>query len=107
MKHMAIDRPNRHLLPCDHFEDDTWAAYPRQVDTVQSHIPCVLNSFTALSEINVNASRLVFATGLKTPPGALEKTLEAIQARLDGWRNDLPTCLTLDNATIPQSLSLQ
>ncbi|KAI2897588.1 hypothetical protein CBS63078_7910 [Aspergillus niger] len=86
MKHMAIDRPNRHLLPCDHFEDDTWAAYPRQVDTVQSHIPCVLNSFTALS--------------------ALEKTLEAIQARLDGWRNDLPTCLTLDNATIPQSLSL-
>ncbi|KAI2969823.1 hypothetical protein CBS147352_2455 [Aspergillus niger] len=106
MKHMAIDRPNRHLLPCDHFEDDTWAAYPRQVDTVQSHIPCVLNSFTALSEINVNASRLVFATGLKTPPGALEKTLEAIQARLDGWRNDLPTCLTLDNATIPQSLSL-
>ncbi|GLA18851.1 hypothetical protein AnigIFM62618_006506 [Aspergillus niger] len=106
MKHMAIDRPNRHLLPCDHSEDDTWAAYPRQMDTVQSHIPCVLNSFTALSEINVNASRLVFATGLKTPPGELEKTLKGIQARLDGWRNDLPTCLTLDNATIPQSLSL-
>ncbi|OJZ85230.1 hypothetical protein ASPFODRAFT_61906 [Aspergillus luchuensis CBS 106.47] len=97
MKHMAND----------HSQEDIWTAYPRQMDPVQSHIPCVLNRFTALSEINVDANRLVFASGLKSPRDELERALKDIQERLDDWKSKLPTCLTPDNPTVPQSLSLQ
>lgn len=97
MKHMAID----------HLEEDIWTAYPRQMDPVQSHIPCVLNRFTTLSEISVDANRLVFASGLKSPRDELEEALKGILKRLDDWKSNLPTCLTPDNPTVSQSLSLQ
>ncbi|GLA66804.1 hypothetical protein AtubIFM54640_009390 [Aspergillus tubingensis] len=97
MKHMAID----------HLEEDIWTAYPRQMDPVQSHIPCVLNRFTTLSEINVDANRLVFASGLNSPRDELEKALKGILKRLDVWKSNLPTCLTPDNPTVSQSLSSQ
>ncbi|RAH76607.1 hypothetical protein BO86DRAFT_404540 [Aspergillus japonicus CBS 114.51] len=106
MKHLALDRPNRPLLPCDHSADDTWTPYPRQMDPVQSHIPCVLNSFCALSEINVDANRKVFASGHKPPRDELEQTLQDVQARLDDWKSRLPLCLALDNLSVPQALSL-
>ncbi|OJJ95245.1 hypothetical protein ASPACDRAFT_36771 [Aspergillus aculeatus ATCC 16872] len=106
MKHLAIDRPNRPLLPCDHPADDTWTPYPRQMDPVQSHIPCVLNSFCALSEINVDANRKVFASGHKPPRDELEQTLQDVQTRLDDWKTKLPPCLARENLSVPQSLSL-
>ncbi|RAK74309.1 uncharacterized protein BO72DRAFT_516876 [Aspergillus fijiensis CBS 313.89] len=106
MKHLAIDRPNRPLLPCDHPADDTWTPYPRRMDPVQSHIPCVLNSFCALSEINVDANRKVFASGHKPPRDELEQTLQDVQTRLDEWKSKLPPCLARENLSVPQSLSL-
>ncbi|RAL03710.1 Zn(II)2Cys6 transcription factor [Aspergillus ibericus CBS 121593] len=107
MKNLAIDRPNRPHFPCAHRTDDPWVPYPRQINPIQSHIPCVLNSFTALSEINVHANRMVLASGLEPPLHQLVRTLKDVQRRLEDWKNKLPPCLTLDNTTVPRSLSLQ
>lgn len=108
MKYLAIEQPGRPLLPCDHAEDETWSPYPQpQATPLQSHIPCVFNSWCELSKINVDTNKSIFGTGSKLPRGDLHRTLKEVQPRLDDWRAQLPECLTLENSSVPQAFSLQ
>ncbi|GLA32902.1 hypothetical protein AnigIFM63326_001548, partial [Aspergillus niger] len=106
VKYLAIPQPDRPRLPCDHGPDETWTPYPRQASPVQSHIACVFNNFCELSTINTYAFALVFGSGEIPPPDSLSRTLQKIRARLDGWRDNLPACLTPENVTVPHALTL-
>lgn len=105
---MVIARANRPRLPCDHGNpSDTWSSYPRQAEPTQSHISCVFNSFCDLSDISVDANALVFKDGRKHPRKELEQILDGIRKRLETWKAGLPECISLENATVSQTLSLQ
>ncbi|RAL14755.1 Zn(II)2Cys6 transcription factor [Aspergillus homomorphus CBS 101889] len=106
MKYLAIDRPKRPCLPCDHKVGHTWLPYPRQADPSQSHISCVFNSFCELSKINVDTNKSIFGTGSKPSRSDLHRILREAQSRLDDWKAQLPECLTLEAITVPQGFSL-
>ncbi|BCR98160.1 Zn(II)2Cys6 transcription factor [Aspergillus luchuensis] len=106
MKYLATTQPDRPLLPCDHGPAETWVPYPREASPVQSHIACVFNNLCELSTINTDASALVFGSGQIPPPDSLPRTLQKIRARLDGWRDNLPECLTPEKVTVPHALTL-
>ncbi|PYH45573.1 Zn(II)2Cys6 transcription factor [Aspergillus saccharolyticus JOP 1030-1] len=105
MKFLATEQPDRPLPPCDHEADDSWSPYPQpQASPLQSHVPCVFNSWSQLSQINAETNKSIF--GSKLSRSELQRSLTEIQAKMDEWRANLPACLSLDACTVPHAYCL-
>ncbi|KAL4935617.1 hypothetical protein BDV06DRAFT_206638 [Aspergillus oleicola] len=113
MKPLAISSPPQsHPTPLCNLE--SWSPYPYQnnptsdteMGPINSHTLCILNAFSDFSSLTIYANSKVFKDSPSYSRRELSRIVNGITEKLDTWRAGLPSCISLQHASVPQALSL-
>ncbi|KAL4963641.1 fungal specific transcription factor domain-containing protein [Aspergillus stella-maris] len=81
---------------------------PSETDAtpINSHTLCILNAFSDFSALTTYANAKVFKDSPSYTRKELSKIVNGITEKLDTWRAGLPSCISLERASVAQALSL-
>ncbi|KAE8379378.1 hypothetical protein BDV26DRAFT_291399 [Aspergillus bertholletiae] len=107
MKYIDISPPLRPRVPINHKDHlDVWSPYPQLTPPVRGHHNCVFDRWCDFCCITVRISRALHDTDNSPPPHEIPAIISDIYRQLQGWYANLPECLHLEAANVPQVLSL-
>ncbi|KAL5333306.1 hypothetical protein BJX70DRAFT_406335 [Aspergillus crustosus] len=105
MKHIPVQIPRRPRVPITHHDPaDVWSPYPRGIDPVPGHHVCVFNSWCDLCCIAITISGTLYAGENGVPDSEGIPFLNDAYLQLQGWYNNLPSCMYVETAGVPHIL---
>lgn len=107
LRHVDIEPPYRPRPPVSHEDPrDTWTPYPKQMASMPGHLSCVFHRWCDLCCIMIDVTRTFFNMEDEPSPSRIISG-QNIERQLQGWHANLPSCLRIEETTVPHVFILQ